>query len=339
MSRSRNLADLLESTGDVKATHLDNTTSVTVTDNVTSTSTTEALSANQGKELKTLVDGKQASDAQLTDVAGLAVTDGNFIVGDGSNFVAESAGTARTSLGLAIGTDVQAYDADLATLATNGIGTSANQIVQLDGTAKLPAVDGSNLTGVDSLPTQTSQSGKFLTTNGSAASWGDAGGAWSVKTSGSISGSLSITGLTKTTKVIISNLQNATGGGGVFSQLGVGSSYQTGYAYAVDQNWSDSSYTSYYGGLSATYMRHGDLDLPSGGGRYNMYIEYTIQDPSNSSTRSLVMQSSVLHNNSYDCVRFSGGYSRNATGAHTSFKVFPEAGTLSGGTYVILELN
>ncbi len=39
-------------------------------------------------------------DAQLQDVAGLAVTDGNFIVGDGSNFVAESGATARTSLGL-----------------------------------------------------------------------------------------------------------------------------------------------------------------------------------------------------------------------------------------------
>src|SRR6056300_838804 len=39
-------------------------------------------------------------DQQLQDVAGLAVTDGNIIVGDGSNFVAESGATARTSLGL-----------------------------------------------------------------------------------------------------------------------------------------------------------------------------------------------------------------------------------------------
>ena len=42
----------------------------------------------------------QAYDAQLADVAGLAVTDGGFIVGNGSNFVLESGATARTSLGL-----------------------------------------------------------------------------------------------------------------------------------------------------------------------------------------------------------------------------------------------
>jgi len=41
----------------------------------------------------------QPLDAQLTDVAGLAVTNGNFIVGDGSNFVAESGATALTSIG------------------------------------------------------------------------------------------------------------------------------------------------------------------------------------------------------------------------------------------------
>ena len=48
----------------------------------------------------------QPADAQLDDLAGLAVTDGTFIVGDGSNWVAETGATARTSLGVdAAGTD------------------------------------------------------------------------------------------------------------------------------------------------------------------------------------------------------------------------------------------
>lgn len=42
----------------------------------------------------------QAHDAQLDDIAALAVTNGNFIVGDGVNWVAENGATARSSLGL-----------------------------------------------------------------------------------------------------------------------------------------------------------------------------------------------------------------------------------------------
>ena len=38
-------------------------------------------------------------------------------------------------------------------------------------TGTLPAINGASLTGIDALPTQTSHNGKFLTTNGSAASW------------------------------------------------------------------------------------------------------------------------------------------------------------------------
>lgn len=45
----------------------------------------------------------QAYDAQLDDIAALAVTDGNFIVGDGANWVVESGDTARTSLGVGSG--------------------------------------------------------------------------------------------------------------------------------------------------------------------------------------------------------------------------------------------
>ena len=74
-------------------------------------------------------------DAQLQDVAGLAVTDGGFIVGDGSNFVLETAGTARTSLGLG-------------TAAVLNTGTSAGNAIVLDGSARLPGVDGSQLTNL-----------------------------------------------------------------------------------------------------------------------------------------------------------------------------------------------
>ena len=42
----------------------------------------------------------QAYDAQLADIAGLTPTDSEFIVGDGSNLVMETAANARTSMGL-----------------------------------------------------------------------------------------------------------------------------------------------------------------------------------------------------------------------------------------------
>jgi hypothetical protein len=119
------------------------------------------------------------------------------IANGGTN--ASSAGDARTNLGLAIGTDVQAYDAGLnsiaglttaadnliytsasdtyavtsftaygrslvddadaatarttlglGTAAVLNVGTSANNIVQLDGSGLLPAVDGSQLTNLPS---------------------------------------------------------------------------------------------------------------------------------------------------------------------------------------------
>lgn len=81
----------------------------------------------------------QAYDAKLAAIAGLAVTDGNIIVGNGSTFVAESGATARTSLGLAIGTDVQAYDAELAAIA--GLTSASNKIIRFTGSGTAGLLD------------------------------------------------------------------------------------------------------------------------------------------------------------------------------------------------------
>ena len=91
----------------------------------------------------------QAYDAELAAIAGLtsAADKGIYFTGSGtaSTFDLSSAGRAliddadasaqRTTLGLG-------------TAAVLNVGTSANNIVQLDGSAKLPAVDGSQLTGL-----------------------------------------------------------------------------------------------------------------------------------------------------------------------------------------------
>jgi len=78
-----------------------NTLTVAIDSTVATLSGTQTLTNKtiDASQLSGTVDNARL-DAQLQDVAGLAVTDGNFIVGDGANFVAESGATARTSLGL-----------------------------------------------------------------------------------------------------------------------------------------------------------------------------------------------------------------------------------------------
>ena len=72
------------------------------------------------------LDAKGASNANLTAIGNLANTDGNFIVGSGSTWVAENGATARTSLG--IGTiATQASSSVAITGGTiTGIGTPSN---------------------------------------------------------------------------------------------------------------------------------------------------------------------------------------------------------------------
>ena len=71
--------------------------------------------------IQTQLDAKGASNANLTAIGNLATTDGNFIVGSGSTWVAETGSTARTSLGL--GT--------ISTQAANSVAISGGTITGL----------------------------------------------------------------------------------------------------------------------------------------------------------------------------------------------------------------
>ena len=108
--------------------------------------------------------------------SGLTVSATDKILGRSSSGAGAIEEITCTSAGRAILDDADAAaqrtTLGLGTAATANTGTSAGNVVVLDGSAKLPAVDGSQLTGVSGLPTQTGNSGKYLTTDGSAASWG-----------------------------------------------------------------------------------------------------------------------------------------------------------------------
>lgn len=81
-----------------------------------------------------LVDAAPATLDTLNELAAALGDDANFST------------TVTNSLAL------KANSADLGTAASLDVGTSANNVVQLDGSAKLPAVDGSALTGIEGVP-------------------------------------------------------------------------------------------------------------------------------------------------------------------------------------------
>jgi hypothetical protein len=108
----------------------------------------------------------QAYDAQLADVAGLTPTDNNFIVGNGTNFVAESGATARTSLGLG---SIATQDSSNVSV-TGGSITGITDIAIADGgTGASTATAAIN----NLLPAQTTASGKYLKSDGTNTSWDD----------------------------------------------------------------------------------------------------------------------------------------------------------------------
>lgn len=86
----------------------------------------------------------QAYDADLSAIAGLANTDGNIIVGNGTTWVAESGATARTSLGLGSGDSPTFAGLDLSDGNLTNVGNIQADSIQADSVSGGVAIKNNN---------------------------------------------------------------------------------------------------------------------------------------------------------------------------------------------------
>jgi len=151
--------------GDYNAGHITNTPAGNIaattvqaaineldTEKADAAATTSALASKADAAATTsALAGKQASHANLTALSGLTGAADRIAYFTGAGAMAI---TTFTSAGRALVDDADATaqrgTLGLGTAAVLNVGTSANNVVQLDGTGKLPAVDGSQLTGLAS---------------------------------------------------------------------------------------------------------------------------------------------------------------------------------------------
>ena len=125
-------------------------TDVAVAHGGTGSSTAGGARTNLGVAIGSDV---QAYDAQLADVAGLAVTDSGMIVGNGSNFVLETGATLRTSVGVGTGDSPQftavnvgaASDTTVARASAGDISVEGNIVYRASGTDVTVADGGTGL--------------------------------------------------------------------------------------------------------------------------------------------------------------------------------------------------
>jgi hypothetical protein len=245
------------------------------------------------------------------DVTNANFTGADLEVGKGGTG-ASTAGAARTALGLAIGTDVLAPDGN-----------------------------GSALTGVDSLPSQTSQSGKFLTTNGSAASWGEAGGAWNLLST--VTASSSSTVDIETTfdstydryVILVDGMVGSADAENLIMLLKIGGSYLTTSTYRSHRQELQSGSTS-YSAIVTTNEGTGDqiIARPLGnvGGEVSN-VELEIFNPSSTTLQKLYTFKGAAVYYTGASLMFDGVGLNTNTAALTGVRFKMSVGTIASGAF------
>ena len=106
---------------------------------------------SRARDLADFVAGGVLSDGVITvaEINDLTVTAAELNTLDGiTATTAELNGVAGINTNVQTQLDLKANTADLGTASQLDVGTGANNIVQLNGSGQLPAVDGSALTGI-----------------------------------------------------------------------------------------------------------------------------------------------------------------------------------------------
>jgi hypothetical protein len=193
------------------------------------------------------------------------------------------------------------------------------------------------------LPAQTGNSGKFLTTDGTDASWGAAGGAWTLLST--VTASAAATANVETTfdstydsYVIIGSGIFASGSGGLSIRLKIGGSYlTTGYdAHHLRQNLTSTGYNygSIVNGDRINNASGSDL-LTSASTPARIVIE--LSNPSVSKTQAISYTSNTVKSTSTNDRAYGLGQNRT-TGVLTGIQFYGDAGNITG-TFRLYGIN
>ena len=223
------------------------------------------------------------TDETTTQLAALTPIDNGVIIGNGAAFVVESGAPLRASLGLAIGSDVMAYDADLATWAGVTPGTGVATFLATPSSANLSAALTDEL-GSDKLVfsagTLAVASGKTLTVSNTLTFTGTDSSTLNIGTGGTLgTAAYKATGTSGNTVPLLdgtntwSGVQTTPAG----STVGLGAGQV--YSYVKGGNSGTASGAAYIcQGGGTTFLAVGNYSSIIGGAYDSRSIYYSVED-------------------------------------------------------------